>query len=207
MDVILNSGGLDSAVVLSLVTSMQPHKQNILAVNFIYSQQNSRGVASAKKIADYYKVEYVSQELDLSWPQMQTLDTFGKPRKLLKLRNLVFVANLIPIIAEFDSVRIWGGWNADDFNYPDAQVGFLNALQKTFQAGEPSWDVQIMAPWLYLTKNEIVGIGLKLQTPFQLTWSCHNKIDKPCGTCDSCIQRNKAFASYNLVDPLIKEDN
>jgi len=63
-------------------------------------------------------------------------------------------------------------------------------------------DIQIVAPLIEMKKSEIVRLGLELNSPFQLTWSCYEREDIPCGECDSCIRRRKAFEEAGTVDPL-----
>lgn len=53
-----------------------------------------------------------------------------------------------------------------------------------------------------MTKAEEVKLGLKLGVDFSLTWTCYRGGDSPCGTCDSCLLRAKAFAEAGVNDPL-----
>lgn len=52
-----------------------------------------------------------------------------------------------------------------------------------------------------LDSAEIVNTGLKLGVPYQLTWSCYEGKDKPCGVCGTCRDRAAAFAANNVKDP------
>ena len=51
----------------------------------------------------------------------------------------------------------------------------------------------------------IVKKGLELGTPYELTWSCYEGGDRPCGTCGTCIDRARAFAANGVPDPALEE--
>ena len=59
------------------------------------------------------------------------------------------------------------------------------------------------APFVNLTKAEVVKIGLDLKVPYELTWSCYEGKDKPCGVCGTCIDRQEAFLKNGVTDPLL----
>jgi 7-cyano-7-deazaguanine synthase len=46
-------------------------------------------------------------------------------------------------------------------------------------------------------------LGLELGVPFGETWSCYRGGLKPCGTCDSCLLRAKAFGDAGIEDPAL----
>jgi len=52
-----------------------------------------------------------------------------------------------------------------------------------------------------------VRMGLKLQVPYELTWSCYKGKAMPCRTCPTCIEREEAFALCGCRDPLIGMDS
>jgi 7-cyano-7-deazaguanine synthase len=66
--------------------------------------------------------------------------------------------------------------------------------------------VRIEHPILKKTKAEIVKLGLKLEAPLHLTWSCYRGGDKACGHCDSCVLRLKGFKEAGSKDPVPYKD-
>ena len=63
--------------------------------------------------------------------------------------------------------------------------------------------VDLRAPFINMTKAEIVKLGLKLKVPYELTWSCYSGGEKPCRSCPTCIEREEAFVLNEAIDPLI----
>ena len=55
-----------------------------------------------------------------------------------------------------------------------------------------------------MNKAGVVKKGLELSVPYELTWSCYEGHDKPCGVCGTCIDRKKAFEANGVTDPLLK---
>jgi len=53
-----------------------------------------------------------------------------------------------------------------------------------------------------MRKAGIVRLGLELNAPFDLTWSCYSRQDQACGVCDSCVLRLRAFAAAGSKDPI-----
>ena len=64
--------------------------------------------------------------------------------------------------------------------------------------------LRIEAPFVNLTKADVVAQGLRLNAPYELTWSCYEGGEKPCGCCGTCIDRAKAFAANGISDPALK---
>ncbi len=54
-----------------------------------------------------------------------------------------------------------------------------------------------------MTKADVVKKGMELKVPYELTWSCYEGGDKPCGKCGTCIDRKAAFEKNGLTDPII----
>ena len=52
-----------------------------------------------------------------------------------------------------------------------------------------------------MNKAQVVAEGLKLSVPYELTWSCYEGGDKPCGSCGTCRDRIAAFRANGMDDP------
>jgi 7-cyano-7-deazaguanine synthase len=62
--------------------------------------------------------------------------------------------------------------------------------------------IEVVTPLIALRKAEIVKLGLELDAPFDLTWSCYSREDSACGVCESCVLRLRAFAEAAAEDPV-----
>jgi 7-cyano-7-deazaguanine synthase len=67
--------------------------------------------------------------------------------------------------------------------------------------------IEILAPFLSVTKTDIVKLGAQLQVPFERTWSCYKGGALHCGTCGTCFERREAFALAGVADPTIYESD
>ena len=62
--------------------------------------------------------------------------------------------------------------------------------------------VCLETPLIDLQPVEVVKLGLRLEVPLGLSWSCHRDAP-PCGTCPGCQTRRTAFAAAGAPDPLL----
>ncbi len=95
-----------------------------------------------------------------------------------------------------------GAVQQDSSGYPDCRPEFYHAFNEAIRTGTKDGAIRIETPLIAMRKSEIVRLGLELGAPFDLTWSCYSREDRACGTCDSCVLRQKAFAAAGAVDPV-----
>jgi len=62
-------------------------------------------------------------------------------------------------------------------------------------------ECSLEAPFINCNKADVVREGLRLGVPYQLTWSCYEGGDRPCGHCGTCIDRQEAFRANGIEDP------
>jgi 7-cyano-7-deazaguanine synthase len=106
--------------------------------------------------------------------------------------------------------RIFIAANVLDYSgYPDCRPEFyekINELMKLASKVGTQYKIEmkIETPLLFKNKKEIVELGTKLKAPLELTWSCYEGGDVPCGKCDSCTLRAKGFEESGIKDPLLE---
>jgi 7-cyano-7-deazaguanine synthase len=225
---VLSSGGVDSTTCLSVAIA-EFGRENVSTVSIYYGQKHRKELESAKKVADYYHVPHY--ELDLSaifkysncsllahstekivhesYAEQIARNGEGKVATYVPFRNglmLSAVASLAMSIYEHDEVSIYIGAHADDAAgnaYADCSQAFTDAMGQAIAIGTYN-QCHIVAPFVGINKAGVVKKGLELGTPYELTWSCYEGGDKPCGTCGTCIDRAKAFAANGVPDPALE---
>ena len=219
---VLLSGGLDSATCLSIAVN-KFGQSDVAAVSIFYGQRHERELRSAKELADYYGVN--RYDLDLSpvfaqstCPLMKRSTKriehssyaeqvkFGRASTYVPFRNglmLSAAASFAGSLFEDDLIEIYIGAHADDAAgnaYADCREDFVRTLDAAIRIGTYE-KIRLVAPFVEKTKADIVKIGLELGTPYELTWSCYEGGEKPCGQCATCLDRKRAFEINSVVDP------
>lgn len=220
---VLFSGGVDSTTCLALAVK-EHGAENITALSIGYGQKHSREIEAAKRLAEYYGVEW--KQLDLSRifadsdcsllvgsdeeiPKEtyadQLSETDGKPvSTYVPFRNGLFLASAASMALSLGCDLIYYGPHADDAAgnaYPDCSEEFNNAMSSAVYLGSGK-QLRIEAPFVKKNKKDIVKLGLELGVPYELTWSCYEGGDKPCGVCGTCRDRIAAFEENGVKDPL-----
>ena len=221
---VLSSGGLDSTTCLAFAVSKYG-RENVIALSIMYGQKHSKEIEASKKTAQYYGVERM--ELDLSKifefsdcsllsssekeiphesyaKQLEKTD--GSPvSTYVPFRNGLFLSSAAAIALSKGCGVIYYGAHSDDAAgnaYPDCSEVFNNAMNKAIYEGSGK-QLRIEAPFVSMTKADVVKKGMELKVPYELTWSCYEGGDKPCGKCGTCIDRKAAFEKNGLTDPII----
>ncbi len=221
---VLFSGGVDSTTCLALAIDRYG-KDNVVALSVSYGQKHTKEVEAADKIAKHYGVEFIKLDLsemfrfsDCSLLQHsdkevphesyaeQLKETNGSPvSTYVPFRNGLFIASAASIALSKGCGVILYGAHADDAAgnaYPDCSEVFNNAMNTAVWEGS-GHQVKVEAPFVGMNKAGVVKKGLELGVPYELTWSCYEGHDKPCGVCGTCIDRQKAFEANGVTDPLL----
>jgi 7-cyano-7-deazaguanine synthase len=90
----------------------------------------------------------------------------------------------------------------DSSGYPDCRPAYYQAFNEVVKRGTKAGRIEVVTPLVAMSKAEIVKLGLELNAPFDLTWSCYSREDRACGVCDSCVLRLRAFREAGVVDPI-----
>ena len=86
--------------------------------------------------------------------------------------------------------------------YPDCREPFMQAMSDAIRLGTYA-AVQVLRPFIAMTKSQIAARGAALGVDFAQTWSCYKGGDMHCGTCGTCVERREAFLLAGLDDPTI----
>lgn len=223
---VLSSGGVDSTTCLAMAVK-EVGAENVLALSVYYGQKHDKEIQAAKKVAEYYGVRRMeldlsvifagsncsllkqsTEDIPLESYAQQIEETHGeKPvSTYVPFRNGLFLSSAASIALSHGCSKIMYGAHADDAAgaaYPDCSVDFVNAMNQAIYLGSGN-QLTIEAPFVSLTKADVVKKGLELGVPYELTWSCYEGGEKPCGKCGTCIDRQKAFEKNGVVDPLLK---
>jgi 7-cyano-7-deazaguanine synthase len=62
----------------------------------------------------------------------------------------------------------------------------------------------VVGPVLELEAWQVVDLGVQVEAPFELAWSCLASGPEPCGLCAGCKGREAAFMRAVKADPLAK---
>lgn len=84
--------------------------------------------------------------------------------------------------------------------YPDCRELFMQAMGDAIRLGTYA-GIQVLRPFIALTKAEIALRGMALGVDFSHTWSCYKGGAIHCGACGTCVERREAFLLAGLIDP------
>jgi 7-cyano-7-deazaguanine synthase len=122
------------------------------------------------------------------------------PNRNALLLSIAFAA-AVSEQAEMVAMAVHAG---DHFIYPDCRPGFIAAfaaMQRLAVEGFGHPHLQLVAPFLHSTKQDIVTVGARLGVRFVDTWSCYKGGEQHCGTCGTCDERRRSFELAGVPDP------
>ncbi len=125
------------------------------------------------------------------------------PVTYVPFRNAHFLAVAVSWAEVIEATRIYiGAVEQDSSGYPDCRPAYYEAFNQVIKAGTKEGNIEIVTPLIAMRKAEIIRLGLELNAPLDLTWSCYSREDQACGVCDSCVLRLRAFAAAGVEDPI-----
>lgn len=125
------------------------------------------------------------------------------PVTYVPFRNTHFLSAAVSWAEVLGAEQIYiGAVEQDSSGYPDCRPEYYQAFNAVIKAGTREGRIQVVTPLIALRKVEIVQLGMELDAPFDLTWSCYSREDKACGVCESCVLRLRAFAEADVYDPI-----
>ena len=209
--IVLLSGGLDSSVNFLWALT---HYEVARTLTFDYGQKAaSKEIKHAGKLSKKMgiKQEVIQLPYLAAWTQTSLVK---KKKPLPKLssedlrhktktrnsakevwvpnRNGIFL-NIAAALAESLHIQyLVVGFNAEEgATFPDNSLGFVKAVNYSLFYSTLT-HVKVVCKTLQMNKSQIIKLGIKLNLPFELLWSCYRGGKKMCGVCESCLRLKRA---------------
>ncbi|HKN16864.1 MAG TPA: 7-cyano-7-deazaguanine synthase QueC [Candidatus Sulfotelmatobacter sp.] len=212
--VVLLSGGMDSCVCAALAT----RDYATAALHVSYGQRTEhRERQSFLKICDRLHIHdrlIVRNEAlraiggsaltdeNIAVPTVPSA-SHEIPVTYVPFRNAHFLSVAVSWAEVLGAAKIYiGAVEPDSSGYPDCRPAYYEAFNRVIRAGTKDGNIEVVTPLIAMRKAEIVQLGLELNAPFDLTWSCYRHEDRACGVCDSCVLRLQAFKAAGVGDPI-----
>jgi 7-cyano-7-deazaguanine synthase len=212
--VVIHSGGLDSTVLLA---KCKREFDEVIALNFNYgSKHNERERRAAVEVCNALGIKQVQINLpfinelfksDLlqsggEIPQGHYSDDSMKST-VVPFRNGIMLSIAVGYAESIGAEKVLlGSHKGDRSQYPDCREEFTKVISEAAQLGTYT-KVVIESPFNNLMKYDVVKIGLEINAPLYLSWSCYEGKERPCLKCGTCTERTEAFVLNNSKDPLL----
>lgn len=208
--VCLLSGGLDSTTLLAKLLS-EGHRIRCLSV--LYGQSHAiQELGAAVMVTNRYDVPFEVVRLPETLLAGSALTGGGDIPEghyadptmrvtVVPARNLLLLALATSVVVRegFDAVA-YAAHAGDHSVYPDCRPDFISAAEDVMARADYN-PIRLLTPFAGRDKSGIVSDGVKLQVPFELTYSCYRGGERHCGRCGTCVERREAFANAGVTDP------
>ena len=196
--VVLFSGGLDSVTLAyhTLYTKCKEGDTLMLhsfdTYEYISQAQHSDSVREI--IADIC-MKGAEEKVNVSYTRnyCNVREYNGSENAYVAYRNTLFIFNALHTYQGVENVKIYlGAIDNQVEGFGDCTPEFVDAINKLIKVqGEKA---ELLAPFVHLTKYDILLIANSFNIPVEKTWSCiHPKITlngfAPCRDCIKCKER------------------
>jgi 7-cyano-7-deazaguanine synthase len=222
----LLSSGLDSVAALAIAAESLDIE---MAITFDYGQRaGEREIEYSRKVCEYFGIEHrviklhwlseitstslVNRNTDVPSLSFEDIDETAPAEITRASAKAVWVPNrngvMLNIAGAFAESRdcdyLLVGFNGEEaVTFPDNSLAYLQAMDKAFFYSTQN-GVEVLAPLIELGKTEIVKRALGAKAPLEYSWSCYHGGETPCGECESCRRRARAFRNAGVKDPLLE---
>lgn len=210
------SGGLDSTV---LAYWLAARRSDLTLLSFDYGQRHRVELDHAADIATLLECPHEIVDLTalggllvgsaLTDNEVAVPDGYYTDESMratiVPNRNAIMldIAVAVAVARKADAVA-FGAHAGDHAVYPDCRPAFVEHFTRSARTANEGLlveEFEILAPFVHLSKTDIVRIGAALGVPFERTWSCYRGGTVHCGTCGTCTERQEAFEQNGITDP------
>jgi 7-cyano-7-deazaguanine synthase len=194
--VVLASGGLDSAVLLKLLDVMG---YKIVVVTINTRSRTPRERMALKDIVS--EIKNVDAFHELEAPDLREYveilgEGYGgyvrREPYYIPARNVIFLGYAAYIAEIYGAKVIATAHNGGDSSVlPDVSEEFMSKVSEILSTYIPG--LKICMPLSMLDKIEVAILGISIGAPIDKSWSCYDNLDRPCGRCRGCLERERAL--------------
>jgi 7-cyano-7-deazaguanine synthase len=212
------SGGMDSSVCAALAA----RDYEVHALHFSYGQRTEgRELQSAQEVARLTgATQFMHLKIDLfrriggsaltdasiavpDAPTGEAVIGAEIPVTYVPFRNAHFLSAAVSWAEVLGAKTIIiGAVEQDSSGYPDCRPAYYDAFNELIRRGTRDGDIRVETPLIRMRKTEIVRLGVELNAPLHVSWSCYSGEREACGVCDSCVLRLRAFQEAGETDPI-----
>src|ERR1700719_2821802 len=217
--VVLLSGGMDSCVCAALAA--RDHQSAALHISYgqrteLRERRAFESICDRLGIHDRLLVRNEAlraiggsalTDSSIAVPESHGMESAGLsgdiPVTYVPFRNAHFLSVAVSWAEVLGAEKVYiGAVEPDSSGYPDCRPAYYRAFNEVIKAGTKEGNIRVVTPLIAMHKAEIIRLGLELNAPFDLTWSCYQREDRACGVCDSCVLRLRRFREAGAEDPI-----
>lgn len=210
------SGGLDS---VTLAYALTQDGADLVALSFDYGQRHAKEIDFAARCADRLGADHHVVDLrsvgtlltgsaltdrSVDVPEGHYTDV-SMAATVVPNRNAIMLSVAVGVAVARGADAVATAVHAGDHAvYPDCRPAFIDAAEREAQIANEGFikdSFRFLAPYVDVTKGEIVRRGAALDVPFAQTWSCYLGGARHCGRCGTCVERREAFEVAGVADP------
>ena len=169
---LLASGGMDSTV---LAYKLAKENKNVVILFIDYGQHCKDKESNSRMIieANLWEDNVVAEDMYLPY------------------RNILFISLASAYAQSMGIKDVYTAFiNSNHAKEIDCSMEFFTKLESLlYEYGS----IRINMPFREMTKTEVAKLGLELNAPIEITYSCQVNSDMPCGACPNCVDRINAI--------------
>ena len=150
-----------------------------------------------------YSKDYEIHAITFNYGQKSFTQELKASQKICE--KMVFTSIAASYAESIGAEIIIVGWDKEEANtFPDNSKEYLESFNMLLKIASPI-NIEIKAPAIDLNKNEIVELGIEVNAPMELSYSCYKGNEKHCGVCESCMRRKRGFKKAGIKDLTVYE--
>lgn len=204
--ILLASGGMDSTV-LSYKLLHEKKRIGILFLNYGQKFANTelttlkrvlpKEFLDSLKVIDISSIYQSSNSVMIRGANLWE-ESISAEDMYLPYRNLLFLTIAVSYAQSIGVSKVYSAFiNSNHAKEIDCSKEFFLHLEKMLS---DIGFVQLEMPFRFFSKTDVAKLGIQLEAPIDLTFSCQINEKNPCGACPNCVDRLEALNNILLEE-------